>query len=140
MRVFVDASAYLSVLNKKDSNHRKALKISQQFFKGGGELITSNIVIYEVCTVLSLRIDKKLAFEFRETLENSQTAVIYLNRQIENKAWEIFQKQTSKNVSFFDCTSFAVMEELGIKSVFSFDGDFKRYAQRTGISFNFLPV
>lgn len=129
MRVFIDASAYLSVLNKKDSNHKKALKISQELFESGGEFVTSNIVIYEVCTVLSLRIDKKLAFEFREALENSQTAIIYLNKEIENKAWEIFQKQTSKNVSFFDCTSFAVIENLGIKSVFSFDGDFRKYAR-----------
>lgn len=140
MRVFVDASAYLSILNKKDSNHKKALEISQELFAGGGEFVTSNIVIYEVCTVLSLRIDKKLAFEFRETLENSQTVIVYLNKEIENKAWEIFPKQTSKNVSFFDCTSFAVIEESGIKSVFSFDGDFKSYAQKTGISFNLLST
>lgn len=140
MRIFVDASAYLSVLNKKDFNHKKALKISQELFIGGGEFVTSNIVIYEVYTVVSLRIDKKLAFEFREALENSQTAIIYLNKEVENKAWEIFQKQTSKNVSFFDCTSFAVIEELGVKSVFSFDGDFKNYARKTGINFNSLPL
>lgn len=140
MRVFVDASAYLSVLNKKDSNHKGALKISQEFFEGGGEFVSSNIVIYEVYTVLSLRIDKRLVFEFKETLENSQTSIIYLNEEIEKIAWEIFERQTSKNVSFFDCTSFAVIKNLGIKSVFSFDRDFKSYARKAGISFNRLPA
>jgi len=139
MQVFVDASAYLSVLNKKDFNHKKALKISQELFESGGEFVTSNVVIYEVCTVVSLRIDKKLAFEFREAIYNSQTVVVYLDKKTENRAWEIFQKQTSKNVSFFDCTSFAIIEELGIKSVFSFDGDFKNYARKSGIYFNLLP-
>lgn len=140
MRVFVDASAYLAVLNKKDSNYKKALKISQELFEGGGEFVTSNIVIYEVYTVLSLRIDKKLAGEFKETLERSPILIIYLNKELDVNAWEIFQRQTSKNVSFFDCTSFAVMEELGIGSVFSFDRDFKRYTRKTGIYFNRLPA
>lgn len=140
MRVFVDASAYLAVLNKKDSNYKKALKISQELFEGGGEFVTSNIVIYEVYTVLSLRIDKKLAGEFKETLERSPILIIYLNQELDVNAWEVSEKQTSKNVSFFDCTSFAVIEELGIKAVFSFDRDFKNYARKEGIYFNRLPT
>lgn len=139
MKIFVDASAYLSVLNKKDGNHKKALKISEELFLGGGEFVTSNIVIYEVYTVLSLRVDKKLALDFKEIIERDQTEIIYLDKKLENIAWDIFQKQTSKNVSFFDCTSFAVIRDLGIRAVFSFDSDFKSYAQKEGVSFNHLP-
>lgn len=139
MKIFVDASAYLSVLNKKDSNHERALKISEELFLGSGEFVTSNIVIYEVYTVLSLRVDKKLALDFKEIIDRDQTEVVYLDKKLDSLAWDIFQKQTSKNVSFFDCSSFAVMRDLGIKAVFSFDSDFKSYAQKEGVSFNYLP-
>lgn len=139
MKIFVDASAYLSVLNKKDSNHERALKVSEELFLGGGEFVTSNIVIYEVYTVLSLRVDKKLALDFKEIIDRNQTEVVYLNKKLDSLAWDIFQKQTSKNVSFFDCSSFAVMRDWGIRAVFSFDSDFKSYAQKERVSFNRLP-
>lgn len=37
-----------------------------------------------------------------------------------------FQKRTSKNLSFFDYTSLAIIREFNMDKVFTFDRDFKK--------------
>ena len=136
MQVFVDTSAYIASLYKKDSNHRRALKISQELFNHGADFITSNIVIYEVYTVLSLKVDKKIAIAFHRKIKEEKLPIFYMNETIEEEAWKIFEEEKSKNVSFFDCTSFAIIKKLNLKSVFSFDRHFEKFCKREGINFN----
>ena len=53
----------------------------------------------------------------------------------EKKAWEIFVKYRDKTFSFTDCSSFALMERIGITEVFAFDEHFTQYG-----SFVVLPL
>lgn len=136
MRVFVDASAYISSLNKKDLNHKKAMSLSQDLFQKGAEFITSNLVVYEVYTILSLKVDKKIAIGFHRKIKEERLSIIYMREEFEEAAWQIFEKEKSKNVSFFDCTSFAIIKKFKINSVFSFDHDFARFSRQEGIKLN----
>ena len=43
------------------------------------------------------------------------------------KGWEIFVKYRDKAFSCTDCTSFALMERVGMIEVFAFDEHFKQY-------------
>ena len=136
MDVFVDTSAFISSLNKKDSNHKKALQLSDQYYEAGFTFLTSNIVVYEVYTVLSLRVDKRKAFQFREVNLKRLTPIIYLDEELEKIAWQIFERLTSKNVSFFDCTSFAVIEKYKLGYAFSFDKDFAKFCRESRVKLN----
>ena len=136
MRIFVDASAYIASLNKKDINHKRAILLSKALFQKDGEFVTSNTVLHEIYTVLSLKIDKALAVHFHKMILKGGLPIIYVDEAIEEEAWVIFEKEKSKNVSFFDCLSFAVIKKFKIKSMFSFDKDFKRFAKREGLNFN----
>ena len=136
MQVFVDASVYVAIRNKNDSNHKKALILSQELFQKKAEFITSNIVIYEVYTVLSMKIDKATALGFHDRILKENLPIIYMTEELEEEAWRMFEKEKSKNVSYFDFTSFAIIKNLKIKSMFSFDKDFKRFAKREGLNFN----
>ena len=42
------------------------------------------------------------------------------------RAWELFTRYRDRRVSWVDCASFAVMEELGLNRFFGFDDDFVR--------------
>lgn len=45
----------------------------------------------------------------------------------------IFEKYNDKQLSFTDCTSFALMKSMGINDVFTFDEDFRK------MGFNIMP-
>jgi len=42
------------------------------------------------------------------------------------KAWEMFKKYEDKDLSFRDCTSFILMNNLKLRKAFSFDEHFKQ--------------
>jgi hypothetical protein len=42
-----------------------------------------------------------------------------------HSAWQLFLQRADKRWSFTDCTSFRLMEELGIETALSFDSDFR---------------
>ena len=125
--IFIDSNVFIASWNTDHPLYAKAKKISSRLLSEKQELITTNIVIAEVLTILSMRVHKELAIKFGKNFENLGIHLIFINDSYQKIAWEIFQKIKDKNVSFFDCTSFAVMESLGLKKVFSFDVDFAKY-------------
>ncbi len=52
--------------------------------------------------------------------------VIHITESIEEKAWQIFKRYSDKTFSFTDCTSFIIMQQLGITDVFTNDHDFEQ--------------
>lgn len=125
--IFVDSNAFIALWNIDHPLYLKAKKISTLLKKENHHLITNNIVISEVFTILAMRVHKVLALKFEKEFTERNIPIIFITEFYHQKAWDIFKKIKDKNVNFFDCTSFAVMEHLGIKKAFSFDGDFPKY-------------
>lgn len=127
MTVFVDSSALIALWNKDDSAHELAISKASKLQLEENSLIVSNIVVGEVLTVLSMKLGINRANKFWEYVANNKLKVVFVDEDIFDKAWDIFEKRTSKNLSFFDCTSFVVINEFNIDKVFSFDSDFKKH-------------
>lgn len=49
---------------------------------------------------------------------------MYTTPEIENTAWQIFEKYDTAEFSFTDCVSFAVMQAMGLKKAFTFDSHY----------------
>lgn len=65
-----------------------------------------------------------------------KTCLEYIDEARFLKAWESYERYRDKpEISFVDLTSMAVMEELGLKEVFTGDRDF----DRVGRGFILLP-
>jgi predicted nucleic acid-binding protein len=125
--IFVDASAFFALYKKDDPRHDKAVKIARMIDSGPIKKVTSNLMISETLTLISMRVGKAKAIETGKTFQEIDIMVHFIDQIFHQKAWKIFKSIKDKDVSFADCTSFAVMEALGIKTAFSFDEDFKRY-------------
>lgn len=121
MTIFADTSALVSLYSKTDSNHAKAVQITRSY--KNNSLIISKYIFAETVTILSQREGKKQSIKVGEVLKN-----VYIwadiNQGIENSAWEIFKKQTSKNVGFIDCTTIALYSDGAFDKLFTFDTDF----------------
>jgi predicted nucleic acid-binding protein len=127
MRLFVDTSAWLALNDKNDQYHDEAVskitKVRQQKI----QLVTSEYVFDESVTIIRYRISHRAAVAFGDALISSNVASIEdITDEERLKAWVLFKKYRDKDLSFTDCTSFALMVKLKLQKVFSFDNHFKQ--------------
>lgn len=133
--VFVDSNVFISIWDKDNINHKIAVIKSRDLEKIGESIVISNIIVYEVASVLAMRVSKLTSLDFLKNVEKSQIEVVLISDQLDKLAREIFKKIKDKNVSFFDCTSFAIVERHKIDKVFSFDKDFRKFGKNSGWQF-----
>ena len=127
MRLFVDTSAWLALNNKNDQYHDEAVskitKVRQQKI----QLVTSEYVFDESVTIIRYRISHRAAVAFGDALISSNVSSIEdITDEERLKAWVLFKKYRDKDLSFTDCTSFALMVKLKLQKAFSFDNHFKQ--------------
>jgi predicted nucleic acid-binding protein len=128
--IFVDTSAFLALVNRRDIHHSKALDFKDTCLKTGQALITSDYVLDESYTIIRLRAGHAEAIQFGETLRKSQFIHIeYIIPEIIEEAWRLFKAYADHDFSFTDCTSFALMERLHISNAFTFDAHFREYGR-----------
>jgi predicted nucleic acid-binding protein len=132
MKLFVDTSAWCALYDKKDQYHQRAKTFALGFAKKPVSLFTSDFVFDEIVTLLLTHTNHDTAVQFGEFLRGSETVVMAkITSEIQSRAWEIFVRHKDKNFSFTDCTSFVVMETLGIHTAFTFDKNFAQHGLRS---------
>ncbi|OGM29414.1 hypothetical protein A2630_01690 [Candidatus Woesebacteria bacterium RIFCSPHIGHO2_01_FULL_44_10] len=119
--IFIDADAFIGIYKKSDPHHKNAVRISENLQEDGTGVVTSWDVVDEVATKLSYQVARKIAIQFLDDLGGGNIKVVFVDSKLAKKAQRIFKKQTSKRVSLTDCTNMAIMREMKIKTIFSFD-------------------
>ena len=125
MNLFIDSSAFVALNNRLDGTHQRAVELNNSLVGKEFRFFTSNFVISESLTMIAQKVSLERAVRFKEE-DFRDVDVVKITEAHEDQAFEIFKHLTSKNISFVDCTSFAVMRSLGITTVFSFDEHFKK--------------
>jgi len=129
MKVYIDSSAYLSVLMLHDPNNKKAVEILRLILRNKEELVTSYAVIGEILTVSSQKYDRDKGISYVENIIESGIEIVLESTDLLKRAFRIFGEIGDKDVGWVDCYSFAIIEAHKIEKAFSFDRDFKRYAK-----------
>ncbi len=131
MRLFADTGAWCALYDKSDIHHARALSFLQELRGQKVRLITSDYILDETLTLLRFRAGHKEAVEFGKwVLQSPLVKVVKVNEDIWQTAWEIFVRYNDKAFSFTDCTSFAIMQKLGIINAFAFDHNFEQMGFR----------
>jgi predicted nucleic acid-binding protein len=123
---FADTSAWYATVDPNDPNH----EVARLFMLARPRLVTTNFVIDETITLVLKRLDYTRALRLGEQLWSGQLArIIYITRTDQQAAWQFFKRYSDKEFSFTDCTSFVVMERLGLTHAFAFDEHFSQTGQ-----------
>lgn len=127
--IFVDTSAFLAIVNEKDSNHIAAKRFLEGIKNGSvrvKKIITSDYIIDETLTRIRYAVGHREAVEWgKDILASKVVEKIEVGKELFELAWKLFERYEDKKLSFTDCTSFALMKKRGIEKAFSFDGDFE---------------
>ena len=116
--VFVDTSGWMACADRGDPAHLACTAARNTTLEAGRILITTDVVVDETLTLIRLRLGLAAANAWWQQIDGS--ARLRWER-VESDRFErarnLFFQYGDKDLSFTDCTSFAVMRELRLTAV-----------------------
>ena len=129
MKIFIDTVALKAIITPRDQWHVKALNISKATNLQTHILVTTDYIISEVFTLLlktKTTGNRQILEIDRYIFKSGAIHLEWISKDRFYSSKELFKKVSKdKFWSFTDCTSFIVMKELKIKTVFTFDDHFQ---------------
>ena len=126
--IFVDSGAWIALLNQRDQYHDDAVVIYNGLKQQRAQLLTTDYVIDETATWLKYRANHQVAVQFLDLIESvEKTGVLTIaeiDKTLIQEAKRLFRQYDSVQLSFTDCTSFAVCQKHKISETYAFDDHF----------------
>lgn len=125
-KMFVDTGWLKGLVDKRDQYHVRSKNVFKKLKKERTLLVTTNFVVAEAFTLVRSHCGLYWAEKLKNLLSSlgGVMEMERVNNEDETKVWNWFWFDW-KDLSYTDCTSFAVMERLGLKKVVTFDEHFK---------------
>jgi hypothetical protein len=134
-RIFVDASAWIALHNRRDQHHAAAVRAFRDLTGTAVRLVATDYVVDEALTHIRLWGGHGAAVRFGEVVRNHPLVDwVDVDATVWAAAWEIFVRYDDKDFTFTDCTSFAVMRQRTLRDAFAFDQNFAQ------MGFRLLPA
>lgn len=126
--VLADADALIALAKTNDSNHKKAIKLSDKLQNIGVSYYFSPFTVAEAATVLSYKTSHQSAKKFIKQIRKLDVQVFELPEKHKDLADKWFLKQRKKGTSYFDCYNIALLDRYKkqLVAIFSFDSIYKR--------------
>jgi predicted nucleic acid-binding protein len=122
VKVFVDTSALLAILDEDDRFHREAAETFRALM-AGTELVTHNYVEVEALSLARRRLGPGAVARLTDRLLPAMTT-IWVDEPLHRAALAA-HRGAGASVSLVDNVSFEVMRREGIDQAFAFDADFE---------------
>lgn len=123
MKVFVDTSALIAVIDRADEAHASARVIWRQLIEQDAQLVSTNYVLVETNAL----IQRRLGMQFVHALEEQVVPLldlIWIDKTLHDAGLTTLRAANRRQLSLVDCVSFALCRQSRIQSVFAFDAHF----------------
>ncbi|MEW6275460.1 MAG: PIN domain-containing protein [Bacillota bacterium] len=132
--VFVDASAWVAITNRRDGYHFIAQDLYHQLLSGKTPLFTTSWVAYEALSLIKGRMGHKKMLALWEVLNDPQLIkLVRVNRAMEEAGLKLFFNYQDKTWGVVDCVSIATMTLLNCRRAFAFDEHFREAARQSNL-------
>ncbi len=122
MNIIVDTDALLALINPPDSLHLKAKALLTAMFAQEVQLFLLPTTLSEFSLIAASRVGLNQTKAVVEVwTEGSNHQMIEIDKKLIDSAVKLFQKQTSKEESLFDCFIMAAAVRYEYDAIFSFD-------------------
>lgn len=121
--IFVDTAFWIGLTVPRDPHHAEAQELFQSH--ASDQWVTSNHVRGETWTALRRKAGHQVAVRFLQLLTGTtRLDTVFVPEHLEDSAIAWLRRRDERDYSFVDATSFALMREMGIRRVLTFDEDF----------------
>ncbi len=125
--LFLDTSGLYSALDNRDSAHIATANWIREAVSSGNSLVTTDYVLTESLNLAVARRGHHVAERILDFVDQSQALrLMPVYEEYFKRATLFFRKHADKNYSFTDCTSFVVMQDLGLRQVLTTDHHFRQ--------------
>lgn len=125
MKVFVDASAWIALINGNDYLHDRARGMMEELRREKAALVTTEFVLLEVADALCSPFLRTRTINYLETLRRLETVrILPLDDGLLQSGWELYKARDDKDWGLTDCISFAAMSRENLARAFSSDAHF----------------
>ena len=123
MKVFVDTSALLAVLDADDRDHPAVAQAWQDLVSEERELVTSSYVLVETFALVQSRLGVEAVRVLDQDLLPA-VGVIWLDDEVHRAAVSALLTAGRRKLSLVDCASFEVMRRYGLTAALTLDSHF----------------
>lgn len=124
MKVFVDTSGLFAALVKTDEGHHEAKAVLDELLVSSAELSTTSYVVAETMALLQTRVGLSAALAFEQDLR-PLLRTVWIDEELHRRACQRLSRRARRLLSLVDCTSFVVMEDLGLRDCLALDAHFE---------------
>lgn len=126
MIAIVDTDALLGIANIKDKHHHKATTLAQKFEKIAIDIIILPTVLGEFSLLATSRIGVDQTKKFVRYIMEQPFIKVSIDEEFTNEAVNLYQKQTSKEESLFDCYVMIAARKYHADCILSFDTGYSK--------------
>lgn len=124
MKLLADSSAILAQVLRADRNHAAATGFMRR--NRSARLVLTDLILGEVVTRTRAWTGSDIAVALgRDLLSSRQYDIVFVDTDLIESALSRMAQYSDKRLSLTDCTSFELIERLGLDGAFTFDADFR---------------
>ncbi len=124
MTLLADTGALLAFVLKDDQHHAAAVRFLRDHTTS--RFVMSDLVLAEVVTRLRARAGAERAADVgRSLLTSRRFGLVFVDTGVVRGALDRMEQFHDKRLSLTDCTSFELIDRLGLSGAFAFDRDFR---------------
>jgi len=124
MRIYVDTSAFYSLLDADDANNRKAVKAWAKLLGHEFVLITNPYVLVETLALVQSRLGLYAVRVFQECIL-PLVRIEFVSPELHRSAVASVLAAGRRGLRLVDCVSFELMRSAGLRNFFAFGNHFK---------------
>lgn len=128
-RVFADTSGWASLYIPTERYHAQAVACFEKSRQNWQPWLTTSYVIAELVALFGSRqwAARSTWFQYIDAIKSADyVEVIYIDATIDTLAWKPCKERADKNWSLVDCSSFILMQQLGIQDALTTDQHFEQ--------------
>ena len=124
MSIFIDTCAFLALINHDDEFYPVASDLFTKAAEADEKFFTSNYVVLETIFLLQRELGLSAVNDFRKLILPI-TNIIWVDEKIHNDCLNNLIMSEKKKISLTDYSSFYILDNFKIDSVFTFDKHFR---------------
>ena len=124
MRCILDSAAAYALVERGDQHHERARAFVRD---QATDFVLTSIVAGECYTLMLRRAGYRTAMEWRRSLDTSPLVNVHmLDAHDEVTIWSVLREYAGVPISYADASLIVLGKKLGIRSIFTFDSDFRQ--------------